>query len=941
LGRWLTMLGGLIGRHVPTLLLFGAAFTFFPQVAHAETQIHLKDTVWGCFDPNVTPIINDPTNPNHWDPQWIAQTSKDGQCGLITPQSIWATLSSDYNGMTYVTRRGTVGPLGSFWVPTTAIDVTSEIQVVSPQPLPAKAKEPPPSTPAPVPETANSAQNPTPAAADQSDTTVPASAPSDTSTNDGGSGFGAFAGFLLLAAIWYLLRSRRQKTKSVGRVKPIAAQTSIQNATPGIQRFSPIITDSRSTPSDRTSITPSAGKSALVWHPSGNAVSIAGLTITCGMVYVGQASGSMDSNEASFIDPTLSVARSSALAGPLGYWPAYRSLTPECRRAYLEWLASGKQAPGQDIGYVFLFFYGLERRLLVERPTGEEVRIIVVEIERLRSIYTENHSFNGYSNRLLEAIAFLQASSETSPTPFVPDLNVASLEMPLSLKVAIAREVVAGRALSFDLAAAGLFGLRDFWSAHRYILGSGRGVFLTVLLSRFETAFPSGFSLRNRKDSRLQLIYRGASAGLQVNLAQRAGIKDLPDPVALTWTKLLNLAGTVAEEVTPYAKMLTYYPARANSLFGLVGCPTELRTVVAPGPRQWLEGLPALAAIPFGELAGHAIGISTAKWRIHHRRQISEALALTGYAMEPGPEESSERLEDSTCVQIFRCADPTVSRVTYVTCTAAMFVAIIAKTLDDDSEKIFTSWQSKIPPRFSLTSDQTMRLRARFAWLVSRPVTLVRAKRLVADATPQEKEFCAWSATMAAIAANSVNKPQVAILEAIYDTLNISRNELYAELHKGIGATAISADSPILVSEEAQEALHPIPRPPATDRPDNKPDRLAQIRAETERVAAMLEEVFADDDLQATTVEPVSDGPLAGLDREHTVLVTQLLTRSNWPRATFDSAVSEVGLMPSGAMETINEWAFDHFGDALLEDGDPIVVNRTLVPVDPEAVPAE
>jgi hypothetical protein len=135
--------------------------------------------------------------------------------------------------------------------------------------------------------------------------------------------------------------------------------------------------------------------------------------------------------------------------------------------------------------------------------------------------------------------------------------------------------------------------------------------------------------------------------------------------------------------------------------------------------------------------------------------------------------------------------------------------------------------------------------------------------------------------------------------------------------------------------------LHPIPRPPATDRPDNKPDRLAQIRAETERVAAMLEEVFADDDLQATTVEPVSDGPLAGLDREHTVLVTQLLTRSNWPRATFDSAVSEVGLMPSGAMETINEWAFDHFGDALLEDGDPIVVNRTLVPVDPEAVPAE
>ena len=41
--------------------------------------------------------------------------------------------------------------------------------------------------------------------------------------------------------------------------------------------------------------------------------------------------------------------------------------------------------------------------------------------------------------------------------------------------------------------------------------------------------------------------------------------------------------------------------------------------------------------------------------------------------------------------------------------------------------------------------------------------------------------------------------------------------------------------------------------------------------------------------------------------------------------------MTEAGLMPDGAMETINEWSFDHHGDALLEDGETVVVNHALL----------
>lgn len=36
--------------------------------------------------------------------------------------------------------------------------------------------------------------------------------------------------------------------------------------------------------------------------------------------------------------------------------------------------------------------------------------------------------------------------------------------------------------------------------------------------------------------------------------------------------------------------------------------------------------------------------------------------------------------------------------------------------------------------------------------------------------------------------------------------------------------------------------------------------------------------------------------------------------------------------MPDGALETINDWAFDALGDALAEDGDPITVDAALLP---------
>jgi hypothetical protein len=80
---------------------------------------------------------------------------------------------------------------------------------------------------------------------------------------------------------------------------------------------------------------------------------------------------------------------------PLGYYPSYKDLDPCQRYIYLEWLKDIEEPI--EIGYVFLFYYGLERHLLF----GDFEKAIY-EIDKLRK-YHKNSSFQHYSS---EAIIF-------------------------------------------------------------------------------------------------------------------------------------------------------------------------------------------------------------------------------------------------------------------------------------------------------------------------------------------------------------------------------------------------------------------------------------------------------------------------------------------------------------------------------------------------------
>ena len=83
-------------------------------------------------------------------------------------------------------------------------------------------------------------------------------------------------------------------------------------------------------------------------------------------------------------------------AEKLSYWPHYIDLSPQQRYAYLSWLRN-VDVP-TDMGYVFLYYYGLEKHLILG-----DIERAVNQIIRLRNVH-KNKSFLSYSeNSIIHA----------------------------------------------------------------------------------------------------------------------------------------------------------------------------------------------------------------------------------------------------------------------------------------------------------------------------------------------------------------------------------------------------------------------------------------------------------------------------------------------------------------------------------------------------------
>lgn len=82
---------------------------------------------------------------------------------------------------------------------------------------------------------------------------------------------------------------------------------------------------------------------------------------------------------------------------------------------------------------MFLFFYGLERRFLVDDASESEKRDILVEVRRLKELFGKNHSAQRYLGEFIDLASIIVDDTDFKK----PIYKNWGWELPLSLKVAL------------------------------------------------------------------------------------------------------------------------------------------------------------------------------------------------------------------------------------------------------------------------------------------------------------------------------------------------------------------------------------------------------------------------------------------------------------------------------------------------------------------------
>ncbi len=689
-----------------------------------------------------------------------------------------------------------------------------------------------------------------------------------------------------------------------------------------------------------------AGINTYRWLPRGGAVRVAGQEITGGMIYFGRGmpcAGGYRQVDPALVDPSLPVAGGPGdrAGASLPYWPSYSEIPPAARAAYLSWLATGRSERDFGIGYVFLFFYGLERRVLTEAHASQEGRAeiatIIAEVQRLRGLYGSHASFERYARAFLDVATLLQNPSPEVP-PGAPPPEARPHELSALVRFDLARFAMAGKPIPADWALAWVVGhpetqlrtpakrcpveLRDLFRA-RYADRNGEGIVIRP----------------NR--TKLVIRYQAASATFGGEVVLRLG--DLPDIAALT--KPLHALRDLLEECTSDLEAFSRWrgknpsdrlgpaatallPAELIRAHGGAGVDDLRRTVAR------LVAADGFGTIPADDLLAIWPGGEDGKLSKPESVQVAQLLEKLGFGMEPDVRFGGKPLKRGDTVVLFRLGQSGTGAPSPTYAGAALLLQLSAAVATADGSVESAEVQhlhAHIRSSLQLPEAERDRLAAYLRWLMATNPSMAGVAKRVSTLQPAQRRQIGEFLIGVAAADGRLSPDEVKSLTKVFGLLGLEPAELYSQMHAFGSKDAADDDEPLTVRPAGRQAAgHVIPPRPADAPAGGVVLDMATVRAkleETAKVSALLSQVFTQEAEAPPAPAPEPVAGVAGLDALHSRFVRRLDGMASMSREELENLAGELGLMPDGALETINEAAFDAAGSPLLEGEDPITID--------------
>lgn len=668
------------------------------------------------------------------------------------------------------------------------------------------------------------------------------------------------------------------------------------------------------------------------WITPGESVQVGNKNITGGYFYSGGRLKDLDGygTEASLVDPTLKLDINSPDYGGdnMGYWPSYNHISPQSRAAYIEWLASNRNDPETYIGYVFLYFYGIERRILVDAAAGDvseaEIDALIDELQRLRSVYGDNRSFNGYATNLLSHAWALYKSDQQ------PDnsLLLAKRDFTSVFKLQLAKSVDRGEPVSSELALVWVkshpeFSLRT--PARRCELE-----FDQIFSLRYKKKFDKGLVIAPNK-TKVQLEYYPASSSLRGS----HGIKlDLPDASRLKAPvkKLMALAEECTVELEAYSRFIGKPENSRDSLAAAAYLPADL--AVNSSNRQfdqlknWISSqiINTNGVVSTQEFLSQLGDEAPLKINKKEAEMLAGLVEKAGFGLAPDVRFHQAKPELNGNIVLFNVGHEegfkpshAFNQVGTILRLGAM-VASIDGHIDSAEVDLL---EMLITEDKQLKAGEKGSLKAYLHWRLNTPVNMTGLKARLESISDREKAAISHILVSVALADGSVDSTEIKQLEKLYTSLGLEKTRVSSDIH-GLNSRTITTKSEANATESVSSNSSEF---------SLNHDLIKIHESETEDVKAVLGSIFVDETIEdELEVVDKSDtkGAIVGLDDTHTRFYETLITKDQWTSEEVKSLCEELNLMMSGAIETLNDWAFENVDAPLIDDGSTVFVDLEL-----------
>jgi uncharacterized tellurite resistance protein B-like protein len=672
------------------------------------------------------------------------------------------------------------------------------------------------------------------------------------------------------------------------------------------------------------------GFGSATWVPAGQSISVAGMVIPGGMVYVGtRLPTPLNDNDPCLIDPSKPVAsRGDYTDEQMGYWPSYGGISAQARHAYLSWLAGGRTDPDADIGYVFLFFYGLERRAILDAAKDDAAKtdwpVIANELRRLLAIYGDkSHSFRSYAGSLLDwaSLAELPEKAYAKPVPTFPK----SYELPLYIRLALGQAAVDGAPVPAELALAWV--RLDPTTYLRTPASRCEEEFDELFICNYRATFGDGLLLpRNR--TKLKLVHRPASAGFRGHGEAHLHFGDVPDVTVLTAPikKLHQVVEMTTKELDAFSRYVGKNPEERHSLEGLLHLPVTLWPEKARSALRDVEAKTAggMAVTSLQELMAK-LGATKDLTR-DKIVGLARVLESVNVGIEPDVLSGSRMPKADEKVVLFAVqSSEATSRTTPAYQAAVLTLQFASAVASADGEfgiREMGHLREQIQSWKHLTPNHVRRLLAHLRLLVSVPASLPDLKRKLQPLDEAARKTIAAFMVAVVQSDGSVSPAEVKMLQKVYKALGVDSGNVFSDLH----AVATGGQTAPLTEVEARATGFRLDHA-----------RIAALQKETEAASALLADIFREEEPVPSVVtevdNEVNEQPrgLLGLDEPHSALARMLLSRPEWSREELVDVAADLDLMLDGALEHINEAAFDTHDMPFFEGSDPVTVNSEIL----------